>query len=152
MVGKRKLKSLHFWERLFAFHGILEIYERRNWKLNSLSNQQIVCTRVPRDDVRWLLTWRIFSVYMVVMHLKDNLNYSGRGPNGHKSPTCDTQPLQCSDRLSDLKLNAPALVSISVNCFYWIVIRPLKVPITPKYFFGWNKFLHLFETHCAFLN
>ena len=29
----------------------------------------------------------------------------------------------------------------------------LKVPITPKYiFFCLNKSLHLFETHCAFLN
>ena len=27
----------------------------------------------------------------------------------------------------------------------------LKVHLTPKYFFGSNKSLHLFETHCAFL-
>ena len=27
----------------------------------------------------------------------------------------------------------------------------VKVPITPKYFFGLNKSLHLLETHCAFL-
>ena len=27
-----------------------------------------------------------------------------------------------------------------------------KVPITPKYFVCLNKSLHLFETHCAFLN
>ena len=24
----------------------------------------------------------------------------------------------------------------------------IKVPLTPKYFFGWNLSLHLFETHC----
>ena len=28
----------------------------------------------------------------------------------------------------------------------------LKVLITPKYFFCLNESLHLFETHCAFLN
>ena len=27
-----------------------------------------------------------------------------------------------------------------------------KVPITPKYFFCLNNFLHLFETHCTFLH
>ena len=35
-----------------------------------------------------------------------------------------------------------------IHFFYFI----LKVPITPKYFFCLNKSLHLFETHCAFLN
>ena len=29
---------------------------------------------------------------------------------------------------------------------------PVKVPITPKYFFGLDNSLHLFKTHCAFLN
>ena len=28
----------------------------------------------------------------------------------------------------------------------------VKVHLTPKYFFRLNKSLHLFETHCAFLN
>ena len=32
------------------------------------------------------------------------------------------------------------------------VLGDFKVPITPKYFFCLNKSLHLFETHCAFLN
>ena len=27
----------------------------------------------------------------------------------------------------------------------------VKVPISPQYFFRLNKYLHLFETHCAFL-
>ena len=31
------------------------------------------------------------------------------------------------------------------------VVPSFKVPITPKSFFRWNKSLHLFETHCAFL-
>ena len=30
--------------------------------------------------------------------------------------------------------------------------KRLKVPITPQIFFCLNKSLHLFETHCAFLN
>ena len=29
---------------------------------------------------------------------------------------------------------------------------PLKVPITPKYFFRLNNSLHLFESNCTFLN
>ena len=39
--------------------------------------------------------------------------------------------------------------------FFCIVIRcyfDLKVQLTPKYFFCLNKSLHLFETHCVFLN
>ena len=31
----------------------------------------------------------------------------------------------------------------------WVL---LKVPLTPKYFLRLNKSLHLFETHCTFLN
>ena len=30
-------------------------------------------------------------------------------------------------------------------------VLSVKVPITPKSFFRLNKYLHLFETHCAFL-
>ena len=30
------------------------------------------------------------------------------------------------------------------------IIDNVKVPITLKYFFGLNKSLHLFETHCTF--
>ena len=37
---------------------------------------------------------------------------------------------------------------------YYISVhaKNIKVPLTPKYFFGLNKSLHLFETHCGFLN
>lgn len=36
----------------------------------------------------------------------------------------------------------------SDNC----TLSKLKVPITPKHFFGLNKSLNLFKTHSAFLN
>ena len=35
--------------------------------------------------------------------------------------------------------------------FFDLTGRAIKVHLTPKYFFRSNKFLHLFETHCAFL-
>ena len=34
---------------------------------------------------------------------------------------------------------------------YLTLLRFLICPITPKYFFRFNKSLHLFETHCAIL-
>ena len=36
-------------------------------------------------------------------------------------------------------------VRLSIEFFF-------EVHLAPKYFFRLNKFLHLFETHCAFLN
>ena len=33
-----------------------------------------------------------------------------------------------------------------------LVVLSLKVHLTPKYFFGSNKSLHLFKTHCPFLS
>ena len=42
------------------------------------------------------------------------------------------------------------LHQLRLDCMFYDKL--LKVHLTPKYFFCLNKSLHLFETHCAFLN
>ena len=64
-----------------------------------------------------------------------------------------TKPAGCL--LIMMKENTIMFQSIHPNtkqCQSFTVDYILKCPLTPKYFFCLNKYLHLFETNCAFLN